>query len=105
MNVFLCRFELVYFLLHVAGCRVAGAGGGRRGCGGGGGGGGRRVWPGRGGGRVGRGGRGRRHGGGGGDDDDDEMILICLNIRIGRVSDLKTLQSNQFKQLILPGSP
>ena len=33
------------------------------------------------------------------------MIMICLNIRIGGVSDWKTLQSNPFKQTILPGSP
>ena len=100
---------------HGAGRRVAGAGGGRRGgdgdgrrgCGGssgggrrGGGGGGRRGRPGRG------GGRGRRR--------VVEvvimmitmmMIMICLNIRIGGVSDWKTLQSNPFKQTILPGSP
>ena len=33
------------------------------------------------------------------------IITIFLNIRIGRASDWKTLQSNPFKQAILPGSP
>ena len=31
-------------------------------------------------------------------------IMVCLNIRIGGGSDCKTLQSNPFKQTILPGS-
>ena len=34
-----------------------------------------------------------------------KMTMICLNIRIGRGSDWKTMQNNPFKQTILQGSP
>ena len=33
------------------------------------------------------------------------IMIICLNIRIGRGSDWKTMQNNPFKQTILQGSP
>ena len=32
------------------------------------------------------------------------VIMICLNVRTGRGSDWRTLQSNPFKQTILLGS-
>ena len=33
------------------------------------------------------------------------IMIICLNIRIGRGSDWKTMQNNSFKQTVLQGSP